>query len=105
MHDKNNQAQTVFEGRFVIEKLISIEYYLSSPTEHKTLTSKVFICVQIEFYDIKARHLLIFLLMLYFMVAFISRAFLTFEPPRGKTNNVVSEQVRHKPGCTSTEKS
>ena len=27
------------------------------------------------------------------------------EPPRGKTNNVVSEQVRHKPACTSTEKS
>ena len=26
-----------------------------------------------------------------------------FEPSRGKTNNVVSEQVRHKPGCTSTE--
>ena len=30
---------------------------------------------------------------------------LSFEPPRGKTNNVVSEQVRHKPGYTSTEKS
>ena len=30
---------------------------------------------------------------------------LIYEPPRGKTNNVVSEQVRHKPGCTSTEKS
>ena len=29
----------------------------------------------------------------------------TYEPPRGKTNNVVSEQVRHKPTCTSTEKS
>ena len=29
----------------------------------------------------------------------------TNEPPRGKTNNVVSEQVRHKPACTSTEKS
>ena len=29
----------------------------------------------------------------------------TFEPPRGKTNNVVFEQVRHKPTCTSTEKS
>ena len=28
-----------------------------------------------------------------------------FELPRGKTNNVVSEQVRHKPTCTSTEKS
>ena len=28
-----------------------------------------------------------------------------FEPPRGKTNNVVSEQVGHKPTCTSTEKS
>ena len=28
-----------------------------------------------------------------------------FEPPRGKTNNVVSEQVPHKPACTSTEKS
>ena len=27
------------------------------------------------------------------------------EPPRGKTNNVVSEQVRHKQICTSTEKS
>ena len=27
------------------------------------------------------------------------------EPPRGKTNNVVSEQVRHKPACTRTEKS
>ena len=28
---------------------------------------------------------------------------LIIEPPRGKTNNVVSEQVRHKPACTSTE--
>ena len=27
------------------------------------------------------------------------------EPSCGKTNNVVSEQVRHKPACTSTEKS
>ena len=27
-----------------------------------------------------------------------------FEPPRAKTNNVVFEQVRHKPSCTSTEK-
>ena len=27
------------------------------------------------------------------------------ESPRGKTNNVVSEQVRHKPTCTNTEKS
>ena len=30
---------------------------------------------------------------------------ITFEPPRGKTNNMVSEQVRHKPACTSTGKS
>ena len=30
---------------------------------------------------------------------------LTYEPPRGKTNNVVSEQVRHKPACSVTEKS
>ena len=28
-----------------------------------------------------------------------------YEPPRGKSNNVVSEQVCHKPACTSTEKS
>ena len=28
-----------------------------------------------------------------------------FEPPRGKTNIVVSEQVRHKSGCTVKEKS
>ena len=27
----------------------------------------------------------------------------SYEPPRGKTNNVVSDQVRHKPTCTSTE--
>ena len=27
------------------------------------------------------------------------------EPPRGKTINVVSDQVRHKPTCTVTEKS
>ena len=26
-----------------------------------------------------------------------------FEPPRGKTNKVVSDQVRHKSGCTVTE--
>ena len=26
-----------------------------------------------------------------------------FVPPRGKTNNVVSDQVRHKPTCTETE--
>ena len=26
-----------------------------------------------------------------------------YEPPRGKTNNVVSEQVRQKSGCTVTE--
>ena len=25
------------------------------------------------------------------------------EPPRGRTNNVVSEQVRHKSGCIVTE--
>ena len=25
------------------------------------------------------------------------------EPPRGKINNVVSEQIRHKPACTATE--
>ena len=30
-------------------------------------------------------------------------ALATFEPPRGKTNNVVSEQVRHTPAFTSTE--
>ena len=30
---------------------------------------------------------------------------LTNEPPRVKTNNVVSEQVRQKTACTSTEKS
>ena len=28
-----------------------------------------------------------------------------FEPPRGKTNNVVFDQVRHKPASTSIEKS
>ena len=28
---------------------------------------------------------------------------LIFEPPRRKINVVVSDQVRHKPSCTSTE--
>ena len=27
------------------------------------------------------------------------------DPPRGKTNHVVSEHVRHKPACTITEES
>ena len=31
------------------------------------------------------------------------RYFAAFEPPRGKTNNVVSKQVLHKPACTVTE--
>ena len=35
------------------------------------------------------------------LVNMLSR--IIYEPSRGKTNNVVSEQVRHKPGCTSTE--
>ena len=35
----------------------------------------------------------------------VTGMFNSYEPPRGKTNNVVSEQVRHKPACTSTEKS
>ena len=28
---------------------------------------------------------------------------LSYEPPHGKTNNVVSKQVQHKLGCTLTE--
>ena len=40
----------------------------------------------------------------YFFFFFFFFFFLN-EPPRGKTNNVVSEQVRHKPACTSTENS
>ena len=38
-------------------------------------------------------------LVIYFIIPHI------YEPPRGKTNNVVSHQVRHKLACTSTEKS
>ena len=34
-----------------------------------------------------------------------SRIMSRYEPPRGKTNNVVFDQVQHKPACTSTEKS
>ena len=41
----------------------------------------------------------------YMPVLFIYLFIYLFEPPRGQTNNVVSEQVRHKPTCTSTEKS
>ena len=32
-------------------------------------------------------------------------ALISYEPPRGKTNNVVSKQVGHKPDCTLTEDS
>ena len=28
---------------------------------------------------------------------------ITFEPPSGKTKNVVSDQVQYKPACTITE--
>ena len=34
----------------------------------------------------------------------LDQTFQAYEPPHGKTNNVVSEQVRHKLACTSTEK-
>ena len=37
-------------------------------------------------------------------VYLLIRIQLTNEPPCGKTNNVVSKQIRHKPGCTSTQK-
>ena len=40
-----------------------------------------------------------------FMTGFCRVRLFIYEPPRGKPNNVVSEQVRHKPTCTSTEKS
>ena len=30
----------------------------------------------------------------------VQQGLLSFKPPRGKTNNVVSEQVGHKPACT-----
>ena len=33
----------------------------------------------------------------------LSQFYKQFEPPRGITNNVVSEQVGHKAGCTVTE--
>ena len=33
----------------------------------------------------------------------LSCFFLIYELPHEKTNNVVSEQVRHKPSCTITE--
>ena len=36
-------------------------------------------------------------------IKFIENMPVRNEPPRGKTNNVVSEQVRHKSGCTVTE--
>ena len=32
-----------------------------------------------------------------------SLLFIKIEPSRGKTNNVVSEHVSHKPACTVTE--
>ena len=40
---------------------------------------------------------------LYHYTAEFPLTMIIIEPPRGKTNNVVSEQVRHKPSCTSTE--
>ena len=33
----------------------------------------------------------------------LNETMVRFEPPRGKTNNVVSEQVQHKPDCIVTE--
>ena len=38
-----------------------------------------------------------------FLKKVCGRLTVRYEPPRGKINNVVSEQVRHKPGCTATE--
>ena len=41
----------------------------------------------------------------YFFLLFEVFVLNLYEPPRGKTNNVVSDQARHKLACTSTEKS
>ena len=38
----------------------------------------------------------------FFLPWLMRRYFLSFEPPRGNTDNVVSEQVCHKPACTAT---
>ena len=38
-------------------------------------------------------------------LSYIVKKKILFEPPRGKPNNVVSDQVRHKPTYTVTEKS
>ena len=46
-----------------------------------------------------------FYVMLICLCILLIKLHLTLEPPRGKTNNVVSDQVRHKPTCTVTEKS
>ena len=39
------------------------------------------------------------------VVSLTEKLLIKYEPPRGKTNKVVFEQARHKPACTSTEKS
>ena len=57
------------------------------------------------FYTVlSCRSLLTFTLIKMYITRIISFiAQLTYEPPRGKTNNVVSEQVRCIPACTVIE--
>ena len=54
-------------------------------------------CVAVVFVDSK---IVTFMKLPFYLICFRCEV---IEPPRGKTNNVVSEQVRHKPACTSTE--
>ena len=56
----------------------------------------------------KTKQMLLFVSQQTFESMFIKKLLIiivtnTNEPPHKKTNNVVSKQVRHKPGCTTTE--
>ena len=70
--------------------------YLNFPSKHDHIMAKLYFFFIFDYVN--------FMVLIYILLVNIpGHLHVTFEPPRGKTNNVVSEQVRHKPTCTSTE--
>ena len=61
--------------------------------------------VDTQYTNSMSRLILVFTVIQNYLKTFFFSHITKFEPPHGKTNNGVSEQVRHKPGCTITEDS
>ena len=76
---------------YIFQKMIIIECIRCSGL----LASHTILCVPLMIKEWRIH--------VFFLRSSAVRKHIIIEPPRGKTNNVVFEQIRHKPACTATE--